>query len=261
MATGVGSRDASTLAPRRGPHPVALVAPYVAVPAVVLVVVLALIGVPLVLAVLLPVLVAAAVAAWVLRSAEAAVTAGLALHPATEADQPRLFNMVDGLCDSHGFRRPALFVIDDDARNAVVFGRRADAPSLAVTRGWLTSVSRMGLEGCLARELARANAPVLPAATTVVSLNRLLPAGLRRRAVRRVCGPHQAMLDDFDAVRYTRYPPGLADALATMAEGVPTVHGASSRSAHLWVAPPVSGPTDLGETASLELRVDALREL
>lgn len=261
MASRLGSRDAGTTVAARAPHPVALVASIVAVPALVLVVVLALVGVPLWLAIVVPVLAAVGVAAWVLGTAEAAVTAGLSLHPATEADQPRLFNMVDGLCDSHGFRRPALYVIDDDARNAVVYGRRADAPSLAVTRGWLTSLSRMGLEGCLARELARADDPVLPTATAIVSLSRVLPGGLRRRVVRRVFGTHQAMLDDFDAVRFTRYPPGLADALATMHEGSPVVHGANPRSAHLWVAPPVAGDTDLGESASLDLRVDALREL
>lgn len=257
----VGSRDASTTAPARPPHPAALVAPYVAVPAVVVAVVLALVGLPLVVAIVLPLLVAVAVAAWILRTADASVSAGLALRPATEADEPRLFNMIDGLCDSHGFRRPAVYVIDDDARNALVFGRRAEQPSLAVTRGWLTSLSRMGLEGLLARELAVADDPRLPTATVVVSLGRILPASLRRRLVRRVSGEHRAMLDDFAGVRCTRYPPGLADALATMAAGSPVVRGAAARTAHLWVAPPVTGPTDLGEVPTADLRVDALREL
>ena len=41
--------------------------------------------------------------------------------------------------------------------------------------------------------------------------------------------------------------------------------GAVPRSAHLWVASPVAPgatpDTDLGESASLDIRVDALREL
>lgn len=257
----VGSRDASTSRTAHVARPVALVAPFVAVPALVLVVVLALVGVPIVVAVILPVLAALALGWWVLHDADAAVVRGLALRPATETEQPRLFNMVEGLCDSHGFRRPAIFVLDDDARNALVWGCHSEQGNLAVTRGWLDAASRMGLEGLLARELDRADDPALASATVVVSLGRVVPGPLRRRLVRRVYGPHQAMLDDFAAVRYTRYPPGLADALATMAGGSTVVRGATARTAHLWVAPPVSGPTDLGEVPPVDLRVDALREL
>ena len=242
-------------------NPVWLVAPVCALPALLLVVALALVGVPLLVAVLLPVLAAVALGAWLIRSSEQAVIGGLSLHPATEADQPRLFNMVDGLCDSHGFRHPALFVIDDDARNAVVFGRRGDRASIAVTRGWLEAVSRMGLEGFLARELARCDHPGLPMATVAVSVARVLPGGLRAGLLRRITGPHRAMLDDFEAVRLTRYPPGLAEALATLAEGSAVVRGAVPSSAPLWVAPPVAGRSVLGAVTPLDIRVDALREL
>jgi len=122
----------------------------------------------------------------------------------------------------------------------------------------------MGLEGLLARELARANSPSLPAATTAVSVGRVLPPGLQRRLVQRVLGPQRLQVDDFEAVAFTRYPPGLAEALTTQAAGSSVVRGAAPRSAHLWAAPPVAPPSaeiDLGESASLDIRVDALREL
>ena len=260
MTSTVAAREITAPSSASTMHPAWLVAPVCAVPAVVLVAVLALIGAPTVV-LALPVLAAVALGVWLIRSSEQAVIGGLAMRPATETDQPRLFNMADGLCDSHGFRRPALFVIDDDGRNAVVYGRRGDRASLAVTRGWLDAMSRMGLEGLLARELARCNSPALPTATVAASVARVLPGGLRGRLVRRVTGAHRAMLDDFEAVGLTRYPPGLADALATLNEGTPAVRGAGPFTVHLWVTPPVAGRSILGEIAPLDLRVDALREL
>ncbi len=230
-------------------------------PAILAIVVLALLGVPLVVAVIVPLVVAGALAAWLVRSADAAATAGLHLQPALEEDQPRLFNMVEGLCDSHGFRRPAIYVIDTDARNALVWGRRPGSPSLAISRGWLDATSLLGLEGLLARELARANDPGLASTTLAVSVARVLPGGLRRRLFDRVCGPHRMVLDDFDAVRFTRYPPGLADALATQRDGTATITGTSSVTAPLWVAPSTTDHLLGDAVAPIDIRVDALREL
>jgi hypothetical protein len=230
-------------------------------PALLVVVVLALVGVPLVLAVLVPVLAAGAAGWWLVRSADAAAIAGLTLIPTGEDDQPRLFNMLDGLADSHGFRRPNLFVIDTDARNALVWGRRPGDASLAISQGWLDSLSLLGLEGLLARELGRANDPSLPSTTVAISVARVLPGALRNRLTARVCGEHRFVLDDFAAVRATRYPPGLADALATQHAGTPFVSGVAARTAPLWVTPPTADHL-LGDAAApLEIRIDALREL
>jgi hypothetical protein len=73
------------------------------------------------------------------------------------------------------------------------------------------------------------------------------------------------MLDDFGAVQFTRYPPGLAAALDRMSEGSTVVAGAGRTSAHLWVVP----PDQLGDTAvspasdqpTINARAAALREL
>jgi heat shock protein HtpX len=260
-----GARNQTPPASTATLSPVSIVAVVVVLPVVALIVVLALVGMPLVVAIVVPLVAGAAGAAYLLTSSDKATVGALVLRPATEAGQPRLYNMVDGLCDSHGFRRPNLFVIDDEARNSLVFGRRSDAASLAITSGYLDALSRIGLEGLLARELARTNSVSLPAATVAVSVGRVLPGGLHRGLVRRVLGAQRLQIDDFDAVGYTRYPPGLAEALATQAAGRVDVRGAVPRSAHLWVASPVAPgatpDTDLGESASLDIRVDALREL
>lgn len=232
-----------------------------AVPAVVLAAVLVLLRVPVVVAIGASVVLALVVAWWLVWRADRVVTAGLRLRPVTEDDQPRLFNMVDGLCDTHGYRRPALHVIDTEARNALVWGRRAGAANLAISRGWLESIPLLGLEGLLARELAKANAPGLPQLTVVVSVAGVLPGPLRARVASRSSVEHELMLDDFAAVRATRYPPGLAAALASQLEGSPLVAGASTLSAPLWVTPPTESHA-LGEAAApLDIRIDALREL
>jgi hypothetical protein len=254
-------RPADTSAPRAVIRPGSLVAAICAPPALVLIVVLAVAGVPVVPAVVVPVLLLAGAGWWLLRSADTVAVGGLRLHPATEDDQPRLFNTVDGLCDSHGFRRPELYVIDTDARNALVWGCRAASPSLAISRGWLESLSLLGLEGLLARELGLANDPSLPGTTVAVSVSRVLPGALRRRLFAHVTGEHGALLDDFAAVAATRYPPGLADALATQHAGSPLVPGVSPLTTPLWVTPPTADHPLGDAIAPLDIRVDALREL
>ncbi len=260
MAATTGLNDA-TAAPIKATPPTVLVAPVCAVPAVVIAVVLALVGVPIWAVVVAAVVVAVVFGAWLIVTSDKVARGGLVLRDVHEADYGRLFNMVEGLCDSHGFRRPALHVIDNDARNAVVYGRNSDHATLAVTRGWLDSLSRMGLEGLLARELALANSASLPTVTVAASVARVLPGAVRTWFLQRVLGEHRLILDDFEAVRLTRYPPGLAEALVTQQAGSPVVAGAAPTSGHLWVTPPGRDSVSVGHAISLDLRVDALREL
>ena len=260
MAATTGVNDA-TATPIKATPLALLVAPVCTVPAVVLAVVLAIVGVPIWAVIVAAVAVAVAFGAWLITTSDKVARGGLALRDVNEADYARLFNMVEGLCDSHGFRRPALHVIDDDARNAVVYGRSSGHATLAVTRGWLDSLSRTGLEGLLARELALANSDSLPTVTVAASIARVLPGGVRTWFLRRVVGEHRLILDDFEAVRLTRYPPGLAEALATQQAGSPVVVGAAPTSGHLWVTPPARDGASVGYVVSLDVRVDALREL
>jgi hypothetical protein len=122
-------------------------------------------------------------------------------------------------------------------------------------------VSLLGLEGLLARELGQANDPALPGTTVAVSVARVLPGSLRRRLFVRITGEHRFLLDDFAAVAATRYPPGLADALATQRAGSSLVPGVSPLTTPLWVAPPTADHPLGDAVAPLDIRVDALREL
>jgi heat shock protein HtpX len=241
------------------------VALLLAIPAVaaalVVAVITALIGLPIWLAVLVGIAVGVAVAFVIYARSDAAVAGELATRPVTVYDEPRLHNMVDGLCDSHGFRRPAIAVIDDPGRNAVVWGRRADHANLAVTQGLLDSLNRMELEGLLARELALTGHHGLPAATVLVSLLSLVPGSARERLVAWLLGEHRTVLDDFDAVRLTRYPPGLVAALDKLGQGSTFVRGAKRTSSHLWVAAPTAAGSLAPDTPTIDERIAALREL
>jgi heat shock protein HtpX len=245
-----------------------LLAP-VAVIIAIVVAVLLLLVLPPILAVVLGIVIGVAVAASFAWRAERAVVGSLRLEPVAPGAEARLQNMIDGLCDSHGFRRPQLALIDDPARNAVVFGRSPEHVTLAVTTGLRDALTRMELEGLLARELALATHEGLPGATVLVPLLGVLPGGLRTRLADWYLGDQRPMLDDLDAVRFTRYPPGLAAALDKLGEGSTFVAGAGRTSAHLWVVAPDQQALPHGGAAAspassqptIHARAAALREL
>jgi heat shock protein HtpX len=216
---------------------------------------------PMVVAIVVGLVAGAAAAAFVYFRSEAAVLGSLRPRIVDEADEPRLHNMIDGLCDSHGFRRPRLAIVDDDARNALVYGRSHDHVTLVITAGLRDALSRMELEGLLARELALATHDGLPGATVVASLLGLLPDSLRSSLLTWWIGEQRSMLDDFDAVRFTRYPPGLAAALDKLAGASTFVAGAGRYGAHLWVAPPTAAGSPAPTQPTIDARAAALREL
>jgi hypothetical protein len=74
-------------------------------------------------------------------------------------------------------------------------------------------------------------------------------------------GEQRPMLDDFDAVRFTRYPPGLAAALDKLASGSTVIAGAGRTSGHLWVAPPLAMGATASDQPTIDARAAALREL
>lgn len=238
-----------------------LVAPFALIPFAVLGLVLTVIGLAWWLSVPIGLVVGVAFAAWLVLSAESVASSGLVTRTATERAEPSLFNMIDWICDANGYRRPELLIIDSDSCNSLVFAKTAGQPTLGLTSGWLESLSGVGLEGLLARELARANDDSLPTLTVAASVSRVLPGSLAAKMVQRLTGQHRAMLDDFAAVRSSRYPPGLADALECMHARSPLVPGASKAAAHLWAEHPVSGRSALAEHAPIDIRIAALREL
>ncbi len=184
-------------------------------------------------------LVGAALGAWWLFAAAAVVlTAGaylfsdrvaLALtraRPAEPEEEPRLHNVVEGLCVAAGLPKPDLYVVDDHSLNAFSVGRNPGHASLVVTSGLLEGLNRVELEGVVAHELAHIRNHDTLMTTTAVGLPLL----------RLVLPGRRESLADVTGVRITRYPPGLIAALEKLrGEKGPDRSWAT---AHLWIDAP-----------------------
>ncbi len=185
-------------------------------------------------------------------------------------DVPRLANVVDGVCLLVGVPAPAIAVVPSAAANATAFGRRPDRSTVVVTTGLLESLNRIELEAVVARLLTQirdGRAAYLSTAVTTVGLPALLwPAlwPLVQARTEREAGTGSDFHDDAEAVRLTRYPPGLANALETMSSaGVRT--DAPRVTWPLWLADPRADATVAPDglpdyRADLETRVAVLRE-
>lgn len=72
----------------------------------------------------------------------------------TPQQEPRLHNLVEGLCIAGGLPKPRVHVVEDPAPNAFATGRDPGHASIAVTRGLLDKMNRVELEGVIGHELA-----------------------------------------------------------------------------------------------------------
>jgi heat shock protein HtpX len=75
-------------------------------------------------------------------------------QPISEADAPRLYQMVRELCTRADLPMPALYVIPQDQPNAFATGRNPKNSAVAVTRGITRLLSEDELRGVIAHELA-----------------------------------------------------------------------------------------------------------
>lgn len=133
-------------------------------------------------------------------------------------DEPRLFNLLEGLCVANGLSVPSVRMLDTAAPNAIVIARRKSPPLLVCTSGLLDTVDRIELEAVIAHELATlklgdAQRAAL-IARAVALFARLSPLG--GKLVWRLSSPDRQVRADETGVSMTRFPPGLASALARL---------------------------------------------
>lgn len=207
------------------------------------------------------------------------------------SEQPRLHNIVDGLCITGGLPKPGLYVVDDQAPNAFVVGRSPEHAAIAMTTGLLDGLERVELEGVVAQQLSQVKnydtlvsslavtlvAPVALAADLLIRLkwwnggrvpragdqeergNPLAYIGFGLLALSPLAGwlmritipQARETVSDVSACQMTRYPPGLIEALEKLNEGVTVTHSATSATAHLWIGQPLSGVGDAGKLGSV----------
>jgi heat shock protein HtpX len=186
--------------------------------------------------------------------------------PLAEGAAPRLTNVVEGLCVASGVSEPEIWTVGAPAANAMALeagGRTA----LVVTDGLVEHLGLVELEGAVANLLGRIKDGSARLSTTAVAVRRLPMSSVYApdRLVAEGLGEQYAVRSDLEAVRITRYPPGLRAALeraSTAGTAVP--HGPADL-AHLWLAPVANGegaPASVQTAAQpLDLRIAVLDEL
>lgn len=202
------------------------------------------------------------VAVLLVRSATDRVLADLGARTSNPGEQPRLHNLLEGLCLTSGVPLPSVALLDTDEAEAYVVGTGPDQATVVISVGLLDRLGRVELEGLLAHALVRIRHRDTVPATLAAALGPL--SGPASRAVR---SPESFTAADLDACQLTRYPPGLIGALEavgpadTAATGERTVELTSqrvSRQAHLAIAPIGDDPTT---HPPLHERIALLREL
>jgi heat shock protein HtpX len=204
-------------------------------------------------------LVGAGIAGYVWRAGPGIVRSSIGGRPA-DAREARVLNLVEGLGGANGVTVPALLVIDDPAPNALTFGLDSRSATIAVTTGLLERLSRVELEGVVAREIARIKRHEIQPGTVAVAALRIVgpirpwAAHVRRLAL----GDISLVVADAHGASLTRYPPGLVGALQRIGDEGRNLRVGTAAVAHLWFEPPALS-TDVHPT--IEERVEALREL
>jgi heat shock protein HtpX len=197
----------------------------------------------------------------------------------THDDAPVLFNVVEEMAIAAGLPMPKVYIIEDSAPNAFATGRDPEHASVAVTSGLLKKLNRDELQGVIAHEMSHVGnfdiryamlVGVLVGTTVLISdffLRSLWFGGGRRREgggqaqiimlvvaiLLAVLAPlfarliqlsisrQREYLADASAVRLTRNPKGLADALQKISGDREVLEVANRATAHLYIANPVKG--------------------
>ncbi len=192
-------------------------------------------------------------------------------HQIAEADNPRLYRIVENLAITTGTPMPEVYIVNDPAPNAFATGRDPEHAMVAATTGLLDLMTDAELEGVMAHELGHVrnydirvsmivyglvvavgmlsdmlvrmaffgrnnnNNPVVMIFGLVAMLVAPLVASLVQLAVSR----QREYLADATAAMTTRYPEALASALHKLQEHGRPLQKQQSSMAHLWIADPL----------------------
>ena len=218
---------------------------------------------------------------------------------ATPEEYQQLNNILDGLMVSSGLQaRPGLYVVDDAQPNAFATGRDPRHAAICVTTGLLNKLEYYELEGVLGHELShiynydiRLSAIVTVMVGLVVMLADMFTRTLFYRDNDRGSGNPIIMivglicliisplfaqllqlavsrsreyLADATAVKFTRNPDGLINALIKISEDPNELETASKATAHMYIANPFRGKrmkSLLSTHPPIEDRIEALRNI
>jgi heat shock protein HtpX len=196
-------------------------------------------------------------------------------------DAPQLYRVVENLAIAGGLPTPKVYIMNDPALNAFATGRDPEHAVVAVTTGLLEVLDKQELEGVIAHELShignydiRLMAVVLVLVTIVSSMSNMflhltswsddddsgassaifmviaivlailtpIVATIMQLAVSR----RREYLADASGALLTRFPDGLAGALAKIAKSERPLKTANTATAHLFFSNPFKKGTSKG---------------
>lgn len=187
----------------------------------------------------------------------------LGAHRIPEGSEPRVENLIDGLCATMGVSHPPLFVVDEPRINLAMVAVRGSAV-MVVTRGLLERLDLMELEGILAHGLAHLRLDDVKRGTLAASL----PGVLGNDGIRhRLAGRGRLLRADEVAAVSVRYPVGIASVLekcrTDLAPGPESLFTTDrfARTRWLWFDPlPGTPDGELNELDAPTVRAQALAE-
>ncbi len=199
--------------------------------------------------------------------------------PAERKKDFDFFTVAENLAMAAGIPKPKLYVIDDTAMNAFATGRDPEHAVVCATTGLLSKLERRELEGVIAHELShiknydtRLLAVISVLAGTVVFLSDMFMRNLwwgGRRSrddnnnsggiilvigialailtpifatlMQMALSRRREFLADASGADLTRYPEGLARALAKLTQDKEVLEAATNATAHLYITNPFKG--------------------
>jgi len=197
----------------------------------------------------------------------------------THDDAPVLFNVVEEMTIASGLPMPKVYIVNDTAPNAFATGRDPEHASIAVTKGLLDKLNRDELQGVIAHEMAhvgnfdiryamlvgilvgttvlisdfflrglwfggrgggrREGGGQLQIIMIIIAVVLAILAPLFARLLQLSISRQREYLADATAVRLTRNPKGLADALQKISGDREVLEVANRATAHLYIANPI----------------------
>lgn len=208
--------------------------------------------------------------------------------PVEKKDAPELYRIVENLAITAGLPMPKVYIINDAAPNAFATGRDPNHAVVAATTGLLEIMEDEELEGVIAHELSHVgnydirvmgivimlvtvialiadvlrnmffwggmgddndsrSSPLALVAVIAMAIIAPLVATLLQLAVSR----KREFLADASGVLLTRYPEGLAQALAKIENSKQTMRHSNTATAHLFIANPLRQRRRSGGLAAL----------
>lgn len=216
----------------------------------------------------------------------------------TKNDDPRLWRTVENLAITEGMPMPKVYIMDDPAPNAFATGRKPEKSAVSATTGLLKIMNDSELEGVMAHELGHIKNYDMRVNTIAFALvgifamigdffwqisffgrdrnnngNQLfyalaivavILAPLAATLIQLAISRRREYLADATGALTTRYPEGLANALAKIGKYGSATKKQNTATAHMFFANPLSGKLLAGLFSThppVELRIKNLLDM